>query len=196
MPISSYLTLIAFWWRTAFAWTLLRLGPWPSKDPISNPLYLILLSMTDFIIYLFKYFFSLSIWLHWVFVTACRVSRCGVWDLFRCSKWNLVPWPEMELGPLHRECGVSATRPPGKSPCHFLADSPHPFKSVPLSFWCLLLSLDTTTVLPTSFWKEIVILGPNCFVFFPQCQVKPWAAIHWECRAWGQNREDQGWGSE
>ena len=49
----SYLTLIAFWWRTGFAWTLLRLGHWPSKDPTSHPLYFILLSMTDFIYYLF-----------------------------------------------------------------------------------------------------------------------------------------------
>ena len=194
MPISSYLTLIAFWWRTGFACTLLRLGHWPSKDPISYLLYFILLSMTGFIIYLYISFLYLfgctgSLLRHAGSLdAACGIflaAACGI--QFPDQRWN--------LSPLHRECGVSATRPPGKSPCHFLADSPHPFRSVPLSFWCLLLSLDTMMVLPTSVWKEVVILGPN-FFFSSHCQVKPWTAIHWECRAWDQNREDQGWGSE
>ena len=34
-----------------------------------------------------------------------------------CSTWDLVPWPEMELRPLHWESGVLATEPREKSLC-------------------------------------------------------------------------------
>ena len=47
-------------------------------------------------------------WLYRVFVAACKLSAvaCGIWFLEQGS----------DLGPLHWECGVSATGPPVKSP--------------------------------------------------------------------------------
>ena len=42
-----------------------------------------------------------------IFIVACRVFSCGMWDL--------VPWPEMDLGSLAVEAWVLATGPPGKS---------------------------------------------------------------------------------
>ena len=44
-----------------------------------------------------------------IIVVACRI--------FCCSMWDLVPWPGIKpgQGPLHREPGVLATGPPGKS---------------------------------------------------------------------------------
>ena len=68
-------------------------------------------------------FFNLFIWLCRVLVVArgnfdlhCRIGifSCGMWAL-SCSMWDLVPWPGVEPRPLHWECGVLATGPPGKS---------------------------------------------------------------------------------
>ena len=36
-----------------------------------------------------------------------------------CGMQDLVPWPASNLGPLHWECGVSTTGPPGKPWDHF-----------------------------------------------------------------------------
>ena len=81
------------------------------------------LSMHMFTMFFFKKIFNLFIWLHWVLVVAhgnldlrCRIGifSCCVWAL-SCSVWDLVPWPGGEPRPLHWECGVLATGPPGKS---------------------------------------------------------------------------------
>ena len=48
------------------------------------------------------------IWLCWVLVAAPAIFTCGMWEL--------VPRPGIESGPLHRELGLLATGPPGKSP--------------------------------------------------------------------------------
>ena len=48
---------------------------------------------------------------------------CSTWDLLltmacellSCGLWDLVPWPGIEPGPLHWECGILATGLPGKS---------------------------------------------------------------------------------
>ena len=58
-----------------------------------------------------------------IFVAACRIFHCSMQTL-SCSMWDLVPWPGIEPGPLHWECGVLATGPPGKSPMGGLISSP------------------------------------------------------------------------
>ena len=40
-------------------------------------------------------FIYLFIWLHQVFVAACRIFSCGLWTL-NCSAWDLVSWPGSE----------------------------------------------------------------------------------------------------
>ena len=60
------------------------------------------------------FFFSIFIWLHRVFVVACRFFSCGMCTL-SCGTWHLVTRPGIKAGPLHWECGVLATGPPGKS---------------------------------------------------------------------------------
>ena len=50
-------------------------------------------------------YFCLFIGLCWVFVVAQGILSWGMWDLG--------PWPGMNPGPLHWECGVLATGPPG-----------------------------------------------------------------------------------
>lgn len=62
---------------------------------------------------LFFFFFSIFIWLHWVFIVACRFFSCGMCAL-SCGTWHLVTRPGIKAGPLPRECGVLATGPPGK----------------------------------------------------------------------------------
>ena len=64
-------------------------------------------------------------WLSWGLVVACELLVVA---------WDLVPWLEIEPGPLHWECSVLATGPPGKSPqslsAHlsvFLLALPSPF---------------------------------------------------------------------
>ena len=49
---------------------------------------------------------------------ACEIFSCGIRTL-SCSIWDLLPEPGSNLGPLHWECEVSATGPPGKSPKFF-----------------------------------------------------------------------------
>ena len=39
---------------------------------------------------------------------------CSMWTL-SCGMWDLVPCPGIKPGPLHWECGLLATGPPGKS---------------------------------------------------------------------------------
>ena len=71
---------------------------------------------------LYTAFFSpIFIWPRWVLVATCGIFSCGMWTP-SCSRWDLVSWPG--IGPLHWECGVTATRPPGRSlHCfHSLAD--------------------------------------------------------------------------
>ena len=46
---------------------------------------------------------------------AYGMFSCGKWSL-SWSMWDLVPWPEIEPGPLHWECTVLATGPSGDSP--------------------------------------------------------------------------------
>ena len=55
----------------------------------------------------FSFFFTLFIWLHWVFITAHRilVAACGI----------QLPDQGLNLGLQHQECRVLATEPPGKS---------------------------------------------------------------------------------
>ena len=73
---------------------------------------------------LFLYF--LCVWLFRVLVAACgilimvgRIFSGGVRDsqlrVPSCGVWDLAPLPGTEPGPLHWECGVLATGPPGKS---------------------------------------------------------------------------------
>ena len=45
-------------------------------------------------------YWFLSIWLYWILLAACRI-------------W--FPYQRLNLGPLHRECRVLTTGPPGKS---------------------------------------------------------------------------------
>ena len=58
----------------------------------------------------------------YLFTLAALGLSWGMWDLrfgmwtLSCSIPDLVPQPqESNLGPLHWECGVLATEPPGKS---------------------------------------------------------------------------------
>ena len=62
-------------------------------------------------------FFFLSfffIWLRWVLVAARGIFSCSLRTL-SCGMWDLDPWPGMEPRTLHREWGVLATGPPGRS---------------------------------------------------------------------------------
>ena len=56
------------------------------------------------------YLFRLS----WVLVVAPRIFSCSMQTL-SCGLQNLVPWPGIELRPLHWEHRVLASGPPGKS---------------------------------------------------------------------------------
>ena len=47
-------------------------------------------------------------------LTGCSMLDLELQHLNSCSMWDLVPWPGIE--PLHWECGVLATGPPGRSP--------------------------------------------------------------------------------
>ena len=51
----------------------------------------------NWIYFHFLYLFIYLIWLHWIFVVACRMFRCGMWTL-SCGLWDLVPWLGIELG--------------------------------------------------------------------------------------------------
>ena len=77
----------------------------------------------------FSLLLYLFIWLHWVLVVTCRILSCGTRTL-SCSKWDLVPWPGIEL------------RPPGlgaRSLSHWIT------REVPLYFlwipWSLIFNL-------------------------------------------------------
>ena len=67
---------------------------------------------------LYIYFFSLFIWLHQIFLAACKIFgfsmqtlNCGIWDLFPCSGrelrapalgvWSLSHWAIREVPPCH-----------------------------------------------------------------------------------------------
>ena len=41
-----------------------------------------------------------SMWLLWVFTAVCVFFRCSM-QILSCSMWDLVPWPRIQLGPLH-----------------------------------------------------------------------------------------------
>ena len=79
--------------------------------------------------------------------------NCSMWDLqsslqhtgmFSYSMWDPFPWPGLEQGPLHYECRVLATGPPGKSqPGRFLNASLSSFR-----FYCFLYQ-DTHLKVPT-----------------------------------------------
>ena len=66
---------------------------------------------SHFSLLLLSFFF---IWLHWVLVPARRIFSCSL-QTPGCGMWDLDPWPGMEPRTLHREWGVLATGPPGKS---------------------------------------------------------------------------------
>ena len=53
--------------------------------------------------------FYLLIWLHQVLFAACRIFGCSIWTL-SCSTWDLVPWPEIELGPPELEACSADTK--------------------------------------------------------------------------------------
>ena len=49
-----------------------------------------------------------------IFFAACEIFSCGMWTL-SCGMWDQVPWPKLNLGPLHWKCGILATAPPENS---------------------------------------------------------------------------------
>ena len=52
------------------------------------------------------------IWLGWLLVVACGNLSLRIWTL-SCGRQDLVPW--WNLGSLHWDCGVLATRPGGNT---------------------------------------------------------------------------------
>ena len=58
--------------------------------------------------------------------------------IFSCCMWDLVPWPGIELVPLHWECRVLATGPPGESPAFLLFLFLSFFLSSLLMLYCFL----------------------------------------------------------
>ena len=62
------------------------------------------------IFFLFIYLFG---WLYRVLVAACRLLSCEL--LVAACKWDLVPGPRIEPGPLHWERRVLTAVPPEKS---------------------------------------------------------------------------------
>ena len=76
------------------------------------------------------FFFNiyLFIWLHWsywrhmgssVITAVCGIFSCSI-QVLSCSKWDLIPNQESNLGPLHREYRVLAAVSSGKS-LHFFS---------------------------------------------------------------------------
>ena len=68
-----------------------------------------------------KYLFRSLAFLIFFFYLAVLGLRCGTRDPQSCgmqdpccSKWDPVPWPELNSGPLQWKCGVLATGPPRK----------------------------------------------------------------------------------
>ena len=102
------------------------------------------------ILFVFK---NLFIWLCLVFVVA--------YGIFSCSVWDLVPQPRIKLGPLHWECGVLATEPPGKS---FFP----PFRQ-PM-FW-----LPNLILYQLLLWRN---LSACCWTWWPVNSV-PWSKEMW-----------------
>ena len=66
-------------------------------------------------IILFLYLFILFINLHQVLVTAHGIFSCGM--------WNLVPWRGIKSRPLHWECRLLATGPPGSPSPRFISEA-------------------------------------------------------------------------
>ena len=58
----------------------------------------------------FFFFFNLFIWLHQVFVAACRIFSRYIQSL-GCGMWDLVPWPGIEPGTLHWALAAFAIGP-------------------------------------------------------------------------------------
>lgn len=101
-----------------------------------------------------------------------------------CIPLSLGPCSDLVVGPLKTIVFAWITLPTSH-PTPFLlllADSARPFKSAPLCLQCSVLSLATIMVIPSSFWKGIVVLGSTLFFF--HCKAKA-------CRAGGQDGEDQ-----
>ena len=62
-----------------------------------------------------KFFFLIFIYLAApVFPVTCGIFSWGIWTL-TCITWDLVPWPAVELGPLHWKLGDLAIGLTGKS---------------------------------------------------------------------------------
>ena len=68
-------------------------------------IYVTRFSVASSLFFFLQKYFCLFIGLRWVFVVAQGILSWGMWDLG--------PWPGMNPGPLHWECGVLATGPPG-----------------------------------------------------------------------------------
>ena len=81
---------------------------WPLWQDLSCLLLPLLLKSISRVsrINFWKYFY-LFVWQHWVFVAACRI--------FRCSMWDLVPWPGVKPRLAALGSTVLATGSPGKS---------------------------------------------------------------------------------
>ena len=64
--------------------------------------------------YLIKYLCSYMGFCLTLFIIINYIDVISVPDL-SCCLWDVVPWLEIEPGPLQWECRVLATEPPGKS---------------------------------------------------------------------------------
>ena len=107
------------------------------------------------------------IWLCWVFsVTRGVFDSCGR-QAPSCGTWD--PWPGIEPGPLHWECGVLVTGPPEKSlVLHFtLATLKKKKKQVTLILTIFYLTLYAQMVIISIFiqYKELLMKYLTFFFF-------------------------------